>query len=136
MLRSVTSQLERSRWFTAVPRGPRGYLYHPLEKAGGHKKYFDSYFGDRRQDFQRLMNLMRPLDTEQSEIVATLYAVWNDLLVDGEDFDDDRIVRGALTEWHKNKEKIPEDRWRRALGWLREKGLIPQGYGSRTKRKA
>ena len=28
---------------------------------------------------------------------------------------------------HKAKQRIPEDRWRKTLGWMREKGFVPHG---------
>jgi len=29
--------------------------------------------------------------------------------------------------WHEAKRRIPEDRWLKALGWMREKGFVPKG---------
>ena len=40
---------------------------------------------------------------------------------------DDAIVHEVLNHRHDAKQRIPEDRWCKALGWMREKGFVPQG---------
>lgn len=123
-LRSIDSQLKKQRWYEAQ-RGDKGYRYVPLEKAGGHSEYFNRYFKDVIARFDEIIDTFRPLDTQRCEIVATLYAAWEDLLALG-DATDDQIIEQVLQHWHPSKQKIPEDRWRKALGWMREKGLTPK----------
>ncbi len=131
LVRSVDSQLEKSRWFKAEKVGDR-YAYRRLDKAGGHRQYFERYFGEHAEQLAKLIALFHPLDTDRAEIVATLYAVWNDFLLRDEACDDDRIVAEVLTNWHDRKKRFEEDRWRRALGWMRDKGLVPSGFGKPT----
>lgn len=131
LVRSVDSQLEKQHWFKAEKASDR-YAYRRLDKAGGHHKYFERYFGEHAEQLGKLLDLFRPLDTDRAEIIATLYAVWNDFLLRGEPCDDDRIVSEVLTNWHDRKKRFDEDRWRRALGWMREKGLVPTGFGKPT----
>lgn len=131
LVRTVDSQLEKQHWFKADKTGDR-YAYRRLDKAGGHHKYFERYFGEHAEQLVKLLDLFRPLDTDRAEIVATLYAVWNDFLLRGEPCDDDRIVAEVLTNWHDRKKRFEDDRWRRALGWMREKGLVPSGFGKPT----
>lgn len=80
------------------------------------------------------MELIHPMKTEQIEIVATLYAAWNDFLIQGETMDDDRLVDEVLNRWDASKKRISEDRWRTAIDWMREKNLVPKGYGRATER--
>ena len=37
------------------------------------------------------------------------------------------IVHELLHNWHEAKQRIPEDRGLKALGWMREKGFVPKG---------
>lgn len=76
-----------------------------------------------------LIALLRPLDTKQSEIIATLYAAWNDLLLAGKNPTDDEIVAEVRERWHPSKQKISVDRWEKGLHWLRQSGLVPRGTG-------
>lgn len=130
--RSVERIFQQQKWFdTTKPDGNR-VVYVPLEKAGGHAEYYDRYFGEQKPAIQSIIDLMRPLDTPQCEIVATLYAVWNDFLIDGQQPTDDEIVTSVL-QWHPKKQEIGEDRWSRALLWMRQKGLVPKGVGEKTR---
>lgn len=130
--RSVDANFKRQKWFDVVRDGKR-VRYEPLEKQGSHKPYYDRYFSDKADRIQWIIDLMKPLDTRQSEIVATLYAVWNDFLLADKEPSDDDIVDGVLNNWTDNKKSISRDRWLSALGWMKEKGLVPRGTGERTR---
>ena len=123
-LRSIDSQLKKQRWYEAQ-KGDKGYRYIRLEKAGEHKKYFDRYFGSVISRFDEIIDLFRHARTEQCEIIATIYAAWEDLLTQGS-ATDEQIIEQVLHHWHPSKQKISEDRWRKALGWMKEKGLTPR----------
>ncbi len=129
--RSVEGNFKRQKWFDVVREGQR-VKYRPLEKFGGHKKYFEAYFGDKADLIQSVIDVMRPLNTERSEMVATLYAVWNDLLLEDKKPTDEEIVDAALA-WSERKKEIERDRWLAALDWMRKKGLVPRGSGERTR---
>ncbi|KMO43596.1 hypothetical protein VQ03_07595 [Methylobacterium tarhaniae] len=65
--------------------------------------------------------------------MATLYAVWNDALIDGDTPSDEEIGHAVLSEWHPEKAKkfrIEElETW---LDWMRRHGLVPTGTGPKT----
>lgn len=123
-LRSIDSQLKKQNWFEARKVHGR-YTYVPLEKANEHGKYFDRYFSDKRDSFTNIIDTFRSVDTERCEIVATLYSAWNDLLQQQTEITDERIIHEVLNNWHESKKRIPEERWQKALAWMREKGFVP-----------
>lgn len=107
--------------------------YTPLSKAGQHKKELDALLGPKANALRKLIALLADLDRSQTEAVATLYAAWNDALIDGEAPDDATIVNGVLTEWHEEKgKKFKDNDLRRWLGWMKRNGLTPRGQGPRT----
>jgi hypothetical protein len=61
--------------------------------------------------------------------VATLYAAWNNLLLQGQTPDDEAIVQEARENWHASKLKIERDKFFKGLEWMRLKGLVPTGNG-------
>jgi len=132
MLYSVENQIQRQKWF-ATRRDGQKITYVRMEKAGGHRKYFDDYWADYREGLDSLLELMRPLNTERSEIVATLFAAWNDLILAGLPFADEDILHEVRSNWHESKERFDEDRLRRALQWMRDQGLVPRGLGRATR---
>ena len=123
-LRSIDSQIKKQKWYEAS-KGEKGYRYVSLEKAGEHRSYFDRYFGSVASQFDEIIETFRTLNTERCEIVATLYSAWEDLLRTG-DANDDQIIEQVLEHWHPRKKEIAEDRWRKALGWMRKRGLVPR----------
>ncbi|KAB2931509.1 MAG: hypothetical protein F9K24_12995 [Leptonema illini] len=125
-LRSIDSQLRKQQWFDARKEGGR-YRYVPMKKRGAHKPYFDRYFSGIGNTFGQILETFKPLDTERCEIVATLLAAWSDLLGENEAVSDERIVHEVLNNWHESKQRITEDRWIKALGWMKEKGFVPKG---------
>lgn len=131
MLRSVEGQMERQKWFRAQT-GDKGTRYVPLENAGGHRKYFDRYWSANKERLNVLINLLRSKNTEFCEIVDTLFAAWNDLIIAGTSFDDGSIIKEFLENWHDSKKRFGEDRLRETLRWMRENGLVPTGRGKPT----
>jgi len=134
-LKRVEHRADKAGYLTFA-RQPNG-AYRVTKKAG-----FDSLvtktrtaLGDRNQDLDRLLNLMTPMTTKQAEIFATVYAAWNNLLMDGETITDDRIVRAAREDWHSDKLKIPRDKFFTAIEWIRTKGICPEGKGKRVERR-
>jgi type I restriction enzyme S subunit len=91
--------------------------------------------GDRVQGVIDLMNLMVGMTTRQAEIFATVYAAWNNLLLDGKPAADEDIVTEARENWHIAKMDIPREKFFNAIGWIRERNLMPKGMGKRVAAK-
>lgn len=89
--------------------------------------------GDRRAELDRLIGLLGARKTEELEIVATLYAVWNDALVEGHRPDDEWLINEFRTNWHKEKERFSPDLLAKWLSWMREHRLVPAGKISSTR---
>jgi hypothetical protein len=85
-------------------------------------------FGGRKREVDRLIELFRPLDASRSEVVATLYACWNDLLLNGKDPSDPNIIN-AFYSWSPSKKKYARSDLIKSLGWMRRKGIVPKGFG-------
>lgn len=131
----VAAGLKKQRWFSESA-GTMGTRYTPMAKAGSHVKYL------RRWELQlpqirRVLALLGHRDTESCEIISTLYAAWNDLLIDGNQPSDAETIRHASDPslWHEAKSKIDPKRWPRALQWMKDQGLIPVGFGKHTRGK-
>ena len=123
--RSIENNFKKLKWFDTVRKDGRGTRYVPLEKCGGHAKYFENYFGSYQDQIDGIISLLRPFDTERCEIVATLYSAWSDFLDGGVAPTDDAIVDEVLENWHPSKARISRERWIGGLGWMKEKGLVP-----------
>lgn len=79
----------------------------------------------------QVIRLLEPMTTDQVEIVSTLYAAWNDLLLKGKGkpIKDEIIVKEFRDNWHERKKRFSEDKLYKALSWMRQKNMVPKGTG-------
>lgn len=107
--------------------------YRLGDQRGTHRQDLTALLGDRAAKFDKLIDDMGTIDTKGAEAVATLYAVWNDALIDGEMPSDMEIKLTLLSEWHPEKaRKFRIDELQIWLDWMRRHGLVPTGAGSKT----
>lgn len=78
------------------------------------------------------MSTLLPMDSKQAEIVATLYACWNDQLARGAQPDDASIIED-FHGWAEGKRRFDADRLGTALAWMRKHDLVPSGSAPLTK---
>ncbi len=123
-LRSIDSQLKKQKWFK-VQRTEKGYRYVPMQNRGKHKTYFNRYYSGVVPMFDKIINTFKTQNTERCEIVATLYSAWEDLLHSNKSFTDADIVNEVLNNWHESKKRISQDRWLKAILWMRDNGFAP-----------
>lgn len=115
---------------TGVDREKVAFLQ--MSRAGGHRDALAAALGGKTDTLRQLVDLFKGKDTAATEAVATLYAVWNDALIDGKQPDDAAIIRGFLQDWHPEKGKFKQADLQTWLGWMRRHGLVPKGTGPRT----
>jgi type I restriction enzyme, S subunit len=127
------AELKKQKWYKEVHRESYGHAYEPLANAGNHRKYVAGYWPDKLPLIEKLIELMRGWNTDRCEIFCTTYAAWNDLLILGKEPTEAAILREILERWHDSKKRFPEDRWRKAIDWMRKEGFVPTGFGKPTK---
>lgn len=124
----------KNKWFVIDETG-RGVSYNTTEKKDTYKKYYMKYFSEYDAEIQRIIDLFSNYTTDKAEIIATLFAAWNDAIIDKKAFTDENIVNDILDNWHDKKKRFSKDIWLNALGEMREINLIPKGYGKHTVKK-
>lgn len=135
LIEETERALETAGFYKASQQDGAGtaVTYSALANAGQHASELNALLGSRADALQKLIGTLRDLDRREVEAVATLYAVWNDALIDGQTPDDDAIINGVLTQWHAEKSKkfstADLANW---LGWMKRHKLIPRGRGSKT----
>lgn len=121
----------RNQWFS-VNTSSYGVSYRPKKDMGKYKKYYDQYFSAYNEEIERIITIFRNYSLDQAEIVATLYGVWNDFIIDKRPFTDEDIVNEVLNNWNDSKKRFSEDVWLRAIDSMRKDNLVPKGYGKHT----
>jgi hypothetical protein len=78
-----------------------------------------------------LITLFLNFDLEVSEIIATTYAGWNNLILNGNvSPSDEEIVHESRENWSERKLKIARERFFKAIEWMRKNEIVPTGYGA------
>lgn len=103
-----------------------------MSRAGEHRDSLTMALGVKAAALGSLVDLFKDMNTEATEAVATLYAVWNDALIDYQQLDDAFIIKGFLQDWHADKKKFNQTDLQNWLDWMRRNGVVPHGDGPRT----
>jgi hypothetical protein len=122
-----------SGYFTSKQVG-RSVKYLPGPSLPDLVKNAFVLFEDKWVDIKRVINTCKTLNTDQCEIVATLYACWNDLILEHKRIDD-RLIVVEFLSWHAKKRRFPKSRVENALTWMRAQKLTPRGRGKHTAAK-
>ncbi len=129
----VENALQNQGWIQ-VSEGSEQVRYELRDKADSDtvQSYFQGSWGDVEEQIDEIVSYFHHFDAERAEIVATVYAAWNDLKIFGRPHDEDAIIREVRENWHPRKREIEESRWRTALRWMKDEGLVPTGFGEPT----
>lgn len=124
-----------------------GHGYFTTKKMGNSFRYIpgkniqevedsaSQFFGDEVAKLQKLINKFKKLNTEQAEIVATLFACWNDLLIDKKDITDQLIVHDFQNNWDPSKTRFDTDRLFSILEQMKKHSIVPRGIKGHTFKK-
>ena len=111
------------------------YHFHKLARYADCLKTARNEVAPSSKEVKCIVDLLIPMDTEQAEVLATVYAAWNNMLLDGAQVSDEAIVYAARDDWHLDKLKIPRARFFEAIQILRDKKLVPLGTAKQVRNK-
>ena len=127
----VIHRAARLHAFRVDERPGGGGAWSPDSGLGKRLREFEQSFAVERDEIYRILGLLVPMDTDQSEVVATLFASWNDLLSTGHEPGDEAIVE-AFYGWSEGKARFDRQCLTKALAWMREHDLMPTGKAKLT----
>lgn len=122
---------KKEKWFTISGNGEK-ITYKRSTNYGRHKQDYQTYLSDYATGIQGVIDLLKDETPEFCEKVATLYAAWNDLLIDGKRPTDAQIF-AEFWRWHTDKKQFTKTELQQAIAWMRRKNLVPTGKGRKTK---
>lgn len=129
LLKRVESTLQQYNFFKIPQNHQNNQRVHyiPLSAATDLCDLFSTCFAKEENSINHFLNLFRKAEWEQCEIVATLYAVWNNRIIRGQEISD-LLLKQDFLDWDPNKAKY-ETRIDGALKWMKQKNIIPTGWG-------
>jgi hypothetical protein len=125
------------RWFTVVEGATKdGHMKIDYRKGPSlsvkAQEAANRLSAAQRREFDRLLGLLAQGPTVEVEVIATLFAAWNDFLIDGRTPNEDEIVQEVRENWHPSKQRFTHGELKAWLAWLRQHVLVPQGKGPHT----
>lgn len=120
-------QLDRDKWFTRIKEGKRFHFSEGINHNKSLNTY--GYFSDEELNkINTLVGYFNKSNYEQPEIVSTLYAVWNNRIIQKQPITDEILIKDFYN-WDKEKKKYKWERLVKALTWMRDVELVPDGWG-------
>lgn len=134
LMAKVEVELQNHQWYERVERETIGHAYRPLSQAGRHRQAYSSAWSvAERATIEQVIELMQDWDTDHCEMTVTLYAAWNDFILEGRPVSDDAIVDEVMHSWNDTKLRFGKTEWLAVLAEMKKhKILIPTGFGKRT----
>jgi type I restriction enzyme S subunit len=125
--REYFKQIEQSKWFNRQRIGNQ-YTFSQGEKHDKSLNTYNSFSDNELERVKKLIDCFTKFDYEIPEIIATLYAVWNNRIIKQEPVTDE-LLKADFLNWDAQKIKY-KDRLDNALNWMRTNDFIPDGWGT------
>jgi type I restriction enzyme, S subunit len=128
----IESLARKYKWFDSRKRAGFGIKYLPGTEITDRTGAARTLLGAKTSEMDRLLGWFEKMTTEQAEVFATVFAAWNDLLIDGANANEDQIIEQVRQHWHASKERFTPQRLRDCISWIQSNHFSPRGIGSRT----
>lgn len=134
---SFESDAVSADWFSCIEHptsdGGSWIEYRPGSQLTTKAKMAAQVLDKQAAEFERVLTLLAGLDTDKTEIVTTLFAAWNDLLIEGKPVSDSIVISEMREHWHPSKGRFTSAQLQPWLDWLRQNDLVPKGLGPGTR---
>jgi type I restriction-modification system DNA methylase subunit len=109
----------------------KGFVkYETIQKAGMYAKVGEELASKHSKEINKILRMFKGADAKTSEVIATIYAIWNDLKVDKKKVTVNILVAEFLENWHKQKKVKFEGEEifiKRIIKKIREDEIEPSG---------
>jgi hypothetical protein len=101
MLRSTAWAEERG--FFRFNKSDKRYIFERLENYKQGLEAAKQEIENSLTEIHKIIDFLLPMNSEEAEIIATVYAAWNNLIIKSLPADEEAIVREAREGWHSEK---------------------------------
>ena len=130
-LKKVESRATKSGWFK-IQKKDIGYTYHSNSSINTIiEKLKKNLSAEQFNSVQTLIQTFLAFNMVDAEVIATVHAGWNNLLLEGKNPKDEEIVYESRENWSKRKLEIDRQVFFGAINWIRKNGFEPKGKGKK-----
>jgi len=127
-MHTIYNDFRKQNWFDCQNK-----QILPLEKQGKIEEYYQAYFAPVQSQLNKLFELMYQTTEAKAEIIATLYAVWNNRIIEKRTITDRELMQDFY-QWSDRKRQYSEEQVSEGLQWLRTHQMEPKGFGKLIKK--
>jgi type I restriction enzyme S subunit len=127
-MHTIHNDFRKQKWFDC-----RNRRFVPLEKQEKIEGYYQGYFGPAQKKLDQLFELLYQKSEAEAEIIATLYAVWNNRIIEGSTVADKELIEDFY-KWSDRKQQYTEEQILNGLQWLKTYQMEPKGFGRLIKK--
>ena len=125
------SIISKNKWVN-IKKVKKYIEYEILPNFNKYSKYYDKYFSNYDSQIGKIIDIVKNYSTDKAEMVATLYASWNDFIIKKDKVSEIEIVRDVRENWNDRKKRFNEREWLEVLEEMKQNGLTPKGNGNLT----
>ena len=116
----------KAKWFKIEELGNLKRIV-PGENHSKSLVEYNYFSAELKESISQFISLFKSKNYEKAEIVSTLFAVWNNRIINNEMITD-ALLKKDFLEWDKQKVKYA-DHLDTALAWMKKENIIPDGWG-------
>jgi len=128
----IDQEFAKNKWFVIEKKTfsingqqREATVYRKTDKSLLYKKHFDNYFESETDTINRIIGLFRKEKTQTTEIVATLYFAWKELIIANTMISKNSLVK-SFYQFHKEKKKFTEEQILLGYEYMLKNELYPQ----------
>lgn len=125
------SIISKNKWVN-IKNAKKHIEYETLPNFNKYSKYYDKYFSNYDSQIEKIIDIVKNYSTDKAEMVATLYAAWNDFIIKKDKVSEIEIVKDVRENWNDRKKRFNEKEWLEVLEEMKQIGLTPKGNGNLT----
>jgi len=126
-LYSFLSEAKQKNWIEETHEGD-WYKYEPGAAIGELTKDYSKYFRDKADKIQFILKNLHNRDTNDCELIATIYAIWNNYIIETKELNADDLVV-EVYGWATGKDKFERATILSTWASMKKDGLVPVGFG-------
>lgn len=129
LIKGIESEFKRQRFFEVKQENSdlHRVRYTKLPNANQINSMFLENFNEESLKVNNLLMKMRTFNWEECEVIATIYAAWNNRLLKGQTITDESLFNDFMA-WSSRKSNFSKDFYKK-LFWMKEENIIPDGNG-------
>lgn len=126
-MHSINSEFKRQKWFgtKTVTKGKYNkQVYFKLDKVDNYKQYYYRYYSEQHESIHRVINLFRKRNTKFSELIATLFYCWKEIIDKNQLFSTELIIHDFYN-WAEEKHQFTIEEIMEGIKWMEKESLTP-----------